>query len=319
MRQWGLTDFYFAFCLIFNLSIVIGFSYGRTQLFSPTGRKAAERCTQTLMSSPFNIQEKLKIYFPILFELLNNNKIDWKKVEKTFFKRYELYIQKHKKVNSPFQIEASFYSIITAAIKNEKPAIMLLDYIQKLFEELTDNLDDAEKKEIKNTIFGFLTNIDTKYLNYLGELSVLNQFKRRTPFKLVKTEEKLLEAGPNNSTVDFKFLNKTTNEFEFVEIVSIHLNKKNTANNNSINVLLSQKISEKLLKKGLKENAKFFLVPVVWGNWREIKCIEQYYEKFKPIFQNTCVPVCFVPFTTQDGKLVQRFGSIDTIFANSTS
>lgn len=271
------------------------------------------------MTSPFNIQEKLKIYFPILFELLNNNKIDWKRVEKTFFKKYELYMQKHKIVNSSFQIEASFYSIISAAIKKEKPAIMLLDYIQKLFEELTDKLDDAEKKEIKNTIFGFLTNIDTKYLNFLGELSVLNQFKKRTAFKLIKTEEKLLEVGSNNSTVDFKFLNPTTSGFEFVEIVNIHLNEKNTTCDNSINILLSQKISEKLLKKGIKENAKFFLVPVVWGNWREIKLIELYYERFKPIFQNTGIPVCFVPFTTHDGKLVQRFGTIDTIFANSTA
>lgn len=270
------------------------------------------------MTSPFDIQEKLKIYFPILFELLNNNKIDWKRIEKTFFKKYELYRLKHSEVNLPFQIEASFYSIITAAIKNENSAIMLLDYIQKLFEELTDNLDDSEKKEIKKTIFGFLTNIDIKYLNFLGELSVLNQFKKRSPFKLVKTEEKLLEVGPNNSTVDFKFLNTTTNEFEFVEVVSIHLNQKNTASDESINVLLSQKIQEKLSKKGIKENAKFFLVPVVWGNWKEIKCIEQYYKKFEPVFRNTCVPVCYIPFTTQDGNLVQRFGSIDTIFANST-
>ena len=78
-------------------------------------------CTQTFMTSPFNIQEKLKIYFPILFELLNNNKIDWKMVEKTFFRKYEQYQKKHIKINSSFQIEASFYSIITAAIKREKP------------------------------------------------------------------------------------------------------------------------------------------------------------------------------------------------------
>ncbi|MBK7885296.1 MAG: hypothetical protein IPJ81_17070 [Chitinophagaceae bacterium] len=101
------------------------------------------------MASPFNIQEKLKIYFPILFELLNNNKIDWKIVEKTFFKKYDQYQKKHKKNNSSFQIEASFYSVITAAIKKEKPAIMLLDYIQKLFEELANSLDGDEKREIK--------------------------------------------------------------------------------------------------------------------------------------------------------------------------
>lgn len=271
------------------------------------------------MTSPFDIQEKLKVYFPILFELLNNNKIDWKMVEKIFFRKYEQYQKKRSITNASFQTEASFYSIITAAIKKEKSAIMLLNYIQKLFEELTDKLDDDEKKQIKNALFGFLTNIDSKYLNFLGELSVLNQFKTRTPFKLVKTEEKLANSGANNSTIDFKFFNPTTNGFEFLEIVNIHLNEKNTSSDEKINILLTQKISEKLLKKGIKENPKIFLVPVVWGNWKEIKLIEQYYNKVKPNFQNTGIPVAFVPFMTPAGKLVQRFGTINTIFLGSNA
>jgi len=271
------------------------------------------------MTSPFNIQEKLTDYFPILFELLNNNRIDWKMVEKTFAKKYEEYQIKHQKTNSPFRIKASFYNIITASIKKEKGALMLLDYIQKLFEELTDKLDSDEKKEIKSTIFGFLTNIDSNYLNFLGELSVLNQFKTRTNFKLVKTEEKLMTSGSNNSTIDFKFFNPTTNSFELIEIVNIHLDEKNTSNDERINILLTQKISEKLSKKGMRENPRFFLVPVIWGNWKEIKCIEEYYKKNNPSFQNTGIPVCFVPFTRPDGKLVQRFGTIDTIFSNSTA
>src|ERR1035437_4980494 len=260
------------------------------------------------MTSPFDIQEKLKIYFPILFELLNSNKIDWKMVEKTFAKKYVQYQSKHEKTNAPFRIEASFFSIITAAIKREKGAVMLLDYIQKLFEELIDKLDSNEKKQIKNTIFGFLTNIDSKYLNFLGELSVLNQFKRRTNFKLIKTEEILLTSGVNNSRIDFKFFNPTTNGFELIEIINIHLNETNTSNEKSVNNLMTQKISEKLSKKGIKENPSFFLVPVVWGNWKEIKCVQKYYKNHKPSFQNTGVPVCFVPFTNSDGKLVQRFG-----------
>lgn len=269
------------------------------------------------MKSPFEIQAKLKVYFPILFELLNDNKIDWKIVEKTFYKKYAQYQKRHLKSNSSFQIEASFYSIITAAIKKEKPAIILLDYIQKLFEELTDKLDNDEKREIKKNIFGFLTNIDAKYLNFLGELSVLNQFKTRTPFKLVKTEVKLIDSDGNNSTIDYKFFNLTTSEFEFVEIVNIHLTDKNTSCDEKINILLTQKISEKLLKKGIKENSNYFLVPVVWGQWKEIKRIEEYYVKVKPSFSNTGIPVAFIPFRTPEGNLVQRFGSIDTIFIGS--
>lgn len=270
------------------------------------------------MTSPFDIQGRLKVYFPILFELLDSNKIDWKTVEKTFLKKYQGY-QKRYETTESFKIEASFYNIVTAAIKREKPAIMMLDYIQKLFQELNNSLDSEEKREIKNIIFGFLTNIDRKYLNFLGELSVLNQFKRRTPFKLVKTEEKLTNLSSSNTTIDFKFFNSTTKGFEFIEIVNIHLNEKNTSSVDRINILLTQKISEKLLTKGIRENTKFFLIPVIWGNWKEIKCIQLYYEKYKPTFQNTGVPVSLIPFTTNDGELVQRFGTIDTIFSGSNA
>jgi len=61
----------------------------------------------------------------------------------------------------------------------------------KLFEELADILDEREKILIKGNIFGMLTNMDLKYLNFLGELSVLHRLKKTLPIKLIATKTPL--------------------------------------------------------------------------------------------------------------------------------
>ena len=105
------------------------------------------------MTHLFDIENRLKDYFPILFDLLDKNSIDWKSVNKTFTTKFEDYQKLQAKRDTPLTIKASFYNIVTAAIKKEVDAIRLLDYIQKLFEELIDILDKDEKALIKDNIF----------------------------------------------------------------------------------------------------------------------------------------------------------------------
>jgi hypothetical protein len=259
----------------------------------------------------------MRVHLPILFDVLNSKKINWTKVEKTFRKKFEYYKAKQLRLNSTYRIEASFYNIISDSIKKEIGAIRMLDYIQTLFTQLRDYLDEAEKKEIKKIIFGFLTNMDMKYLNFLGELSVLNLFKQTSPLKLIKTEEKLIKEKKRGSKIDFKFLNTETNKEELVEVVNIHLNEKNTLNNDTINNILTQKITEKLLETGLRESTSFYLIPVLWGQWPEIKAVNNYFNSCKPTFQNTSTPVCFMTFEDPDKNMVHRFGAIDKMFYTS--
>lgn len=271
-----------------------------------------------MIKPEFDIENRLKIYFPILFELLDGNKINWKKAKKVFTRKFQEYEARQAATNSGFRIEASFYNIISSAINKEPGAIRLLDFIQKLFEELTDGLNRPEKKLIKDNVFGFLTNMDMKYLNFLGELCVLNHLKRVSPYKLIDTEVLLIPEKKDGSKIDFKFLNTETKKDVLVEIVNIHLNEKNTADEVSIENMLTQKIGEKLLKKGITQNKGFNLIPVLWGQWTEIKVIGKYYEAKKTKFANTTTPVCFMTFTDQNGVMVHKFGTIDTIFENTT-
>ena len=270
------------------------------------------------MINRFSIEKRLRDYFPILFELLDQNSIDWKSVTKTFTKKFVEYQERQEKNETPLKIQASFYNIVTEAIKNEPNAIRLLDYIQKIFEELTDILDSKEKHLIKENIFGMLTNMDLKYLNFLGELSVLLTLKKTLPVLLTGTEIPLDPTKADGVKIDFLFRNIETEKEYLVEVVNIHLNEKHTADDDSINNLLHQKIEQKLSNKGLNKVGNFHLIPVLWGQWDEIKPVADYYLKYKPEFPNTTTPTCFMSFTDQNGTLVQKFGTIDTIFEGST-
>jgi hypothetical protein len=221
-------------------------------------------------------------------------------------------------VKETFQIQSSFFFVITdACVKNEPAAIRFLDFIQKLFEELVDNLDDDEKELIADNILGLFTNIDLKYLNFLGELAVLNHLKKIAPYRLISTEFPLIPGKPDGSKIDFQLLNTETRETVLIEIVNIHLGDKNTSDNEKIERLLSQKINEKLLSTGIKESNRFHLIPVLWGQWPEIKLVEAYYRTHNPKFENTTQPVCFMTFEDENGGMVHKFGTIDSIFANT--
>jgi hypothetical protein len=71
------------------------------------------------------------------------------------------------------------------------------------------------------------------------------------------------------------------------------------------------------LETGIKESNAFYLVPVLWGKWDYIRAITTFYEQHAPQFENTSTPVCFIPFTDQEGNPVYKFGTIDAIFENS--
>lgn len=270
------------------------------------------------MAHSFDIENKLRVYFPVLFELLDKNSINWKSVNKTFKKKFEYFQQLQAKVDTPLRIQASFYNIITEAVKEDAGAVRLIDYIQTLFEELTNILDKEEKVLIKGNIFGMLTNMDLKYLNFLGELSVLHRLKKTLPIKLIATETPLDKDQSDGAKIDFLISNTETGKKDLVEVVNIHLNNTNTSDTDAINDLLEQKIREKLSKKGLNRVGNFHLIPVLWGQWDEIKPIVEHYFNHKPQFSNTTTPVCFMTFTDQNGVMVHKFGTIDTIFESTT-
>lgn len=261
----------------------------------------------------FDVKGILKSYIPSLFELLGNNELDWKVIEKRFEAKFtELEKRFEDTGNKPVMVKASFYFIIAAAVRGEKSAFFILDFINKLFQELTDNLTDLERKLIKKNIFDLLVSMDEKYLNYLGELSILNQIIKSGNFRLLDVEEPL-GLKSEGSSIDFKLLNTKSQKETLLEIVNVHLTKDNTKNSYQIQRLLEQKLREKYIKTAKKSNIEFQLASILWGSHEWIRKIIEYYKNENVSLKNIFIPSCFIPFTDSQGNPVYKFGSIETI------
>ncbi len=97
--------------------------------------------------------------------------------------------------------------------------------------------------------------MDRKYLNFLGELCVLNNVKRKTSLKLAGVEVPVMRNMPNDPNIDFKFLNTTNSTHFMAKIVNIQLNEMESLSDERVNNLLHQKIQGKLNRAGIRENS----------------------------------------------------------------
>jgi len=265
-----------------------------------------------------DIQGKLRRTLPEFFELLDGNELNWDEIHKCFASRGNQYHKKFEETGETFRIEASLYNIITASINGEHDALRMYDFMKALFLNLTAKTTSDEKKYLTDALYGLLTNVDAKYRNHLGELAVLNKLKNEWPVTLLQTERPLILSEPKGPKIDFHLLNRDTKKEWLVEVVNFTVTEENTVSDNKLRTFLKRKIKQKLSDTGIAKSKEFQLSPVVWGNWDKIKILADYYEHYQPKFENTLIPCTFVPFTDSMDQPVYRFGSIDTIFQNST-
>jgi hypothetical protein len=273
----------------------------------------ARNTTGNITEPRFDIEGRLKIYFPIFFELLGNNKLDWKTITKVFTKKVEQWIMKYESTGQHIRVEASLYNVITASIQGNAHAISHLDFIRKLFEDLILRLDATEQKLVVPALYGLLTNMNKAYRNFLGELCVLNNVKRNTNLKLVNVEVPVVASRPDGPKLDFKFFNSEKSTHLLVEIVNVHLNDVAEWSDEKLSQLLQEKIQHKLNITGISENETFHLIPVFWGSFEELKRTNKFYKENGPQFKNTVEPVSFASFTKLDGSKIHVFGTISSI------
>ncbi|MEQ1587205.1 MAG: hypothetical protein ABL895_15055 [Cyclobacteriaceae bacterium] len=265
-----------------------------------------------MLTRRYDIEKALMAYFPVFFDLVAGSKLNWGRINK---RAEEVLAERKKKIDShgqPALIEVGFIDLIISTIRGRGQAGLFFLFIKKLFEELAVNLSGDEKLLIKDNLYGFLTNIDLKYLNFLGELCVLNQIKKNTQWRLIDTEcpnDPLNKSGPK---IDFKFA--TTRSQMMIEVVNLHLDERLDWTDMRIENLLTQKLPAKLRAKRGVGSPIFYLLPVLWGNHKSISKFVEYYKIKNPVYPNCLVPCCFMSYTYKNiNEPIHKFGSIDTI------
>lgn len=271
------------------------------------------------MENQIDVRERLRQFLPSLFLLIDDYKFGWNKINNGLNNKYQQLRLRAQKSKDPLIIEASLYNIIIEAINGKSQAKMLLKFFDNVLYELSIVLTSNDKLLIKKNILDILISFDKNYLNFFGELAVLNQLVKLNVYRLINVEEPVNKNNPGGTAIDFKLLNNITNKEILVEVVNLHLKEENTSSNENITRLLTQKLREKVLKTAAKSKVDFVLVPVMWGNVVEVRRIQVFYRDHGFNLQGVLIPSCFMSYSDANDDITYKFGSIDTLDTSITN
>lgn len=255
------------------------------------------------------VKENIRFYLPAITDIVGDTDFDWERIDKLFSD--EVTKRTVKANGGTLMIEATIYDIIIEVRKQNLEAMRFLSFFQRLLEDLSMNLTDEEKKIIRKNIRDFLTRFDLRYLDYVGELAVINNLIKSKIYRLENVEMKLA----NEKSIDFKIRKSEDGKIYLVEVLNIHLDSnKVEADEEKIKKFLTYRLEKKIASK--KSDINFFLVPVLWGGWRDIKVYSDYFKKNKMHLQNVSEPVSYVTFNDPKNKsfYFHRFGNVSNLF-----
>jgi hypothetical protein len=257
------------------------------------------------------VKYNLLNYIPELIDFIGEEKFPWDDVEKKFNRKINQRVS--KKNGDSIVIEASIFDQIISIKKGDSDYIGMIDFYNKLFYQLKLLLNQEEKKLILRTIKNLLVSFDSKYLNYLGELSALYQLKRTNNFILLEVEKNL----PNGKSIDFDMTIQDPKMRVLIEVINIQINPKKVENNaNSIRRFINGRLEKKITdkKKNLIDNWNIHLVPVIWGGNEQLEIYHEYFKTNSPDLPLSYVPLAFLTYYDQNGNYFPKFGSISTLF-----
>jgi hypothetical protein len=257
------------------------------------------------------VKTNLEIYLPALVDLIDFSDFPWDKIDRLFSEKLKQRTKESK--GETIRVEACVYDIIVGAIEGNKMAIGLLDFLNKLFEDLTDTLTQPEKVLVRSNAKSMLKAFDAKYRNFVGEMAVLNNIIKSGDRRLSGIEYKL----PNGKSIDFKIVQTAKNEQLLIEIVNIHLDADRVENNAiAIKKFLTNKLSAKMADKklGLDDDIVIYLVPVLWGGWKEIKVYSDFYKNNQISIENVKEPFALLQYNDRVNYYVHHFKAVSHLF-----
>lgn len=265
------------------------------------------------MILPLDLETEVRVYLPIIFEILGEGKItpkQWRKINENYKKTQEKRAADYW-LKDITRYEVNLYDVFEMRRKGNKRAYVFLDMLKKALEELCDALPVEDRVKLGDTIYHMLVQFDHKHRNYIGELLVLNNAVKKQQFSLVKIEAPITKT----TSADFLLKNKSDGKEELVEVVNIHI--KDTQEN--LKQFITGKLTDKMeaKTKGEAEHPKFTLVPVVWASFKVLRKIEKLYDEGDGIELKDVAPPCaFASFDYKDTirEFRVKFGTIPTLF-----
>jgi hypothetical protein len=209
----------------------------------------------------------------------------------------------------PIVVSTTIFDIVTSAMKEDFRAIKQLEFIDNIFAELAGNLNNEEKNKIKPTIERIFKTLDYTYLNFVGEIAVLNNIISTGRYKLIVIEYKIEEERD----IDFLLQEIESGKKVLVEVFRIHINPEKVSSDiKGIKEFLKYRFQEKIKSKTNKID--FILIPILRGAHESLKVYSDFYKKNSFVIENVVVPLAFMTIFQEDESVEHRFGRISNVF-----
>jgi hypothetical protein len=257
----------------------------------------------------YDVQPFLKKEMPGLINLLGTQNISWTSINRRFAVNMEKINAELKLTQKTIFIEATFYSIIINKYWGNGEADGMFDWYCTIFESLSSNLTDVEKRLLRPQIYSVLIELNKGYLNFIGELATLNEIKKSGKYELINVEE-LIQSGSNKSA-DFLFLSKGYQTKILVEVVNLHVYLLKIVDVENIKLHIEGKLREKMRDKFINPKYEYYLQPVMWTkSENELELLATLYKKNGLSINNVHPPFAYSSYKNGDGTYDHHFDMI---------
>jgi hypothetical protein len=261
----------------------------------------------------YNIELAIKKYIPSLIELLGDNRISWTSANKKFEKHLDKLKLQVQNNGNGIIVDANFYTLLKNKIVKIIESDAMFDFYISRFENLNSSLNASEKRLISQTILNFLTEMSRDYLNFIGELSVLDFYKNAMNFDLIGIEEKV---NSNSSvTIDFLFNVADGQGKLYLEVLNLHIEKQDFKSKERLKYWLESKFNKKKESKYLKDADKVLIQPVIWTkDLKQLEMLEQIYDNGEIFNDKVNIPLGYASFYIKNNHQYEhRFEPVNMI------
>lgn len=261
-------------------------------------------------TSQVDLKSKLQLHLPVLVSLIGDMPFAWEDVNRLFIEKYSIRYANYIAANNYLQVEINFFDVISQTLLGNRNYFPLYTYFKKLLEELDMQLTPEKKVLLSGTFRSLLTNWDIKFLNFIGELSVLNNLLK-SGYHLEAAEEEM----PNGKHMDFSLIGHNKSKV-LVEVRNIHVHNGDDKSDKQLVRQIKRKLTRKVNAKsehGLP-GIVFHIVPVIWAPHKILLRLKSLYDSnLNMLHLNILEPVAYACFTYENDYVI-KFGSLRTLF-----
>jgi len=260
----------------------------------------------------FDLKTKLDEYFPALREIIGDDNFRWREVASKFHQHHAERVLQYMQSGGQLTVEANFYDVIVKSMTGDQTASRFLGMFSALFTALSKKLNEQQKAQLKSTIYAFLTSFDNKYLNFTGELLVLNHLLQTGDFSLLDKEFPLL----NGKKADFRLLHIPQQKETIIEILNIQLKKGVDDNPELVRKFITKRLQDKIEQKtrGKALARSFALIPVFWGPREDLRKLGKFYAHNTIDVPGTLEGVAYSVEIYANQQFIYKFGALSTLF-----